>query len=184
MKPPVEAPRSRQSLPAGSTPSASSACASFSPPRETNRGGRSTWSSASSATCCPGLSIAGHEPGDDERLRLGAALREPALHEQDVEPLAHCLDCRGSAASRCQAPSLSSPICAASVPVVPRDFRGLCSAFENRCQTPVVSRADRGECAPMAPQIGSAREDDRRCVRVVRPGRASPARAATNARCG
>ena len=39
MKPPVEAPTSRQSRPAGSTPSASSACASFSPPRETKRGG-------------------------------------------------------------------------------------------------------------------------------------------------
>ena len=32
---------------------------------------------------------AGHEPGEDERLRLGAALGEPALHEQDVESLAH-----------------------------------------------------------------------------------------------
>ena len=42
MKPPVDAPTSRQSRPVGSTPNASSACASFSPPRETNRGGRST----------------------------------------------------------------------------------------------------------------------------------------------
>ena len=33
--------------------------------------------------------MAGHEPGEDERLRLRAALREPALHEQDVEPLLH-----------------------------------------------------------------------------------------------
>ena len=42
VKPPVDAPTSRQSSPAGSTPNASSACASFSPPRETNRGARST----------------------------------------------------------------------------------------------------------------------------------------------
>ena len=39
MKPPVEAPTSTQSRPAGSTPSASSPCASFSPPRETYGGG-------------------------------------------------------------------------------------------------------------------------------------------------
>ena len=32
---------------------------------------------------------AGHEPRHHERLRLRAALREPALDEQDVEPLLH-----------------------------------------------------------------------------------------------
>ena len=39
MKPPVDAPTSTQSRPAGSTPRTSSAWASFSPPREANRGG-------------------------------------------------------------------------------------------------------------------------------------------------
>ena len=33
------------------------------------------------------LVVAGHEPGEHERLRLRAALRQPALDEQDVEPL-------------------------------------------------------------------------------------------------
>ena len=57
VKPPVDAPTSRQSSPRGSTPSASSPCASFSPPRETYGGGRARRSSsASSSTCWPGLS--------------------------------------------------------------------------------------------------------------------------------
>src|SRR5205823_3424214 len=46
VKPPVEAPTSRQSSPVGSTPSASRACASFSPPRETYGGGAVNVSSA------------------------------------------------------------------------------------------------------------------------------------------
>ena len=37
----------------------------------------------------PGLVVAGHESREDERLGLRAALREPALHEQDVEPFPH-----------------------------------------------------------------------------------------------
>ena len=36
-----------------------------------------------------GLVVAVHEPGDDERLRLRARLREAALDEEDVEPLLH-----------------------------------------------------------------------------------------------
>ena len=87
MKPPVEAPRSTQSLPLGSTPSASRACASFSPPRETNRGGRSTSSATSSRDLLPRLVEAGHEAREHERLRLRPALGEPALHEHDVEAL-------------------------------------------------------------------------------------------------
>ena len=36
-----------------------------------------------------GLAVAGHETGQHERLRLGTALGEPALHQQHVEPLLH-----------------------------------------------------------------------------------------------
>src|SRR5437868_1062260 len=35
------------------------------------------------------LRVARDEPGEDERLRLRPALREPALDEQQVEPLLH-----------------------------------------------------------------------------------------------
>ena len=35
------------------------------------------------------LLMPGNAPGEHERLRLRARLREPALHEQDVEPLLH-----------------------------------------------------------------------------------------------
>ena len=41
----------------------------------------------SSSTCSPGFAWPGHEAGHHERLRLGAALGEAALDEQDVEPL-------------------------------------------------------------------------------------------------
>ena len=54
MKPPVEAPTSRQVRPAGSTPKASRAPSSFSPPRETKRGGISTAMSTSASTRSPG----------------------------------------------------------------------------------------------------------------------------------
>src|SRR4051812_21870272 len=47
---------STHSRPAGSTPKTSSACASFSPPRDTYGGGCSTSTTASSSTCVPGLS--------------------------------------------------------------------------------------------------------------------------------
>ena len=89
MKPPVEAPTSIASRPSSSTFSSVRAFASFSPPRETKRGGRSTASSASSAHLVPGLVVAGDEPGEHERLSLRAALRQPALDEQDVEALLH-----------------------------------------------------------------------------------------------
>ena len=36
-----------------------------------------------------GLVVSRHEPRDHERLRLAPRLREPALHEQDIEPLLH-----------------------------------------------------------------------------------------------
>ena len=35
------------------------------------------------------LVVASHEPGEHERLRLRARLREPALDHEDVEPLLH-----------------------------------------------------------------------------------------------
>ena len=37
------------------------------------------------------LRVAGDEPGKDERLGLGTALREPALDEQDVQSLLHAV---------------------------------------------------------------------------------------------
>ena len=90
MKPPVEAPTSRQSAPVDVEPEARRArAASFSPPRETKRGGRSTASSASSSTCSPAFEWPGTRPGEHERLRLRARLGEAALDEQDVETLLH-----------------------------------------------------------------------------------------------
>ena len=59
VKPPVEAPTSRQSSPATSIASASSAFSSLIPPRETNRGSSLRSSSASSATSWLGFSASG-----------------------------------------------------------------------------------------------------------------------------
>ena len=62
MKPPVEAPTSSASRPRTSIPSASSAFASLSPPRETYCGPRSTSSGAPSSSCWPGLATPGTSP--------------------------------------------------------------------------------------------------------------------------
>ena len=87
MNPPVEAPTSRQSRPAGSTPKASSACASFSPPRETKRGAALDLELGRLVHLLAGLRVPGDEACEHERLRLGAALREAPFDEQDVQPL-------------------------------------------------------------------------------------------------
>src|SRR3954462_9454027 len=55
VKPPVDAPTSRQRRPAGAIPSASSALRSLIPPRDTYGRGASTPSSTSGSTSCPGL---------------------------------------------------------------------------------------------------------------------------------
>ena len=87
MKPPVEAPTSRQSRPLGSTPVAPSAFASFSPPRETYRAALRDHELDVLVQLLAGLRVPRHEPGEDERLGLRAALRQPTLDEQDVEAL-------------------------------------------------------------------------------------------------
>ena len=89
MKPPVEAPTSRQSRPAGSTPNASSAWASFSPPRETNRGPALDARARPPRPPARRPSSARARARRGQRLRLRAALREPALDEEDVESLLH-----------------------------------------------------------------------------------------------
>ena len=86
MNPPVDAPTSTQSRPVTRRRGRRAHCCSFSPPRETNRAGRSTSSTRSSSTCSPGLCVP--ERGRRvPRLGLGPALRQPPFHEEDVEPL-------------------------------------------------------------------------------------------------
>ena len=54
------------------------------------------------------LVVAPHEPRDDQSLGLCPALREPALDEQHVEPLAHEVRVVGCHhASRCGTPATS-----------------------------------------------------------------------------
>ena len=89
MKPPVEAPTSTQSRPAGSTPSPSSPCASFSPPRETYGGGALDRELGVLVHLVAGLVVPVDEAGEHECLRLRPRLGEPALDEQDVEALLH-----------------------------------------------------------------------------------------------
>ena len=55
MKPPVDAPTSRQRSPAGSTANARSAVSSFSPPRDTYRGGATSSTAAPAGTAVPAL---------------------------------------------------------------------------------------------------------------------------------
>ena len=89
MKPPVEAPTSRQSLPAGSTRQqlervGELLAAARDEPRRPLDLERDRLVELGA-----GLVVARHEAGDHERLRLAARLREAALHEQHVEPLLH-----------------------------------------------------------------------------------------------
>src|SRR5215210_871216 len=76
--PPVEAPMSRQSRPATSRRSVSRAWLSFSPPRETKRGGTSTATSTESSTWVPGFSKPGTRPASTSAcacVRLSARPR-------------------------------------------------------------------------------------------------------------
>jgi hypothetical protein len=87
VNPPVEAPTSRQSRPTGSTPKASSACASFSPPRETKRGPPLDLELGRLVHLLAGLRVPRDEACEDDRLRLGPALRQAPFDEQDVQSL-------------------------------------------------------------------------------------------------
>ena len=87
MKPPVDAPTSRQSRPVTSIAKASSAFASLCPARETYGGGALDLEVRSLVDLLARFRVARHASGHDERLRLRARLREPALDEQDVKPL-------------------------------------------------------------------------------------------------
>ena len=92
MKPPVEAPTSSARRPATSSPSASSALASLTPPRETYGGGAST---ASSTSVVHELARLGrpraarthvHVAGQDRRGGTRAGREQAALRQQAVEP--------------------------------------------------------------------------------------------------
>ena len=89
MKPPVEAPTSRQSSPATSTPSASSAFASFSPPRETKRGPARDVELGGLVHLLARLRMAGNAAREHEGLRLGAGCGQPTLDQEDIQPLLH-----------------------------------------------------------------------------------------------
>ena len=110
MNPPVDAPTSRQSLPAGSSGS------------QLERVGELLAAAGDEARrpldlerdrlveLGARLVVPRHEAGDHESLRLAARLREPALHEQNVEPLLHrpgrLAGCERSASSSRAASSL------------------------------------------------------------------------------
>ena len=98
MNPPVDAPTSRQSLPAGSS-------------GRQLKGVRELLAAAGDeprraldleldrlVELRAGFVVARDEAGDHERLRLAACLREAALHEQDIEPLLH----RGGRLAGCE----------------------------------------------------------------------------------
>ena len=103
VKPPVEAPTSSASRPAGSTPSSSRACASLSPPRDTNLGGCFDDELRRFVHLLAGLLVAVDEARHHERLRLRAALGEPALDEEDIQALAHSQKASPPSAPLCDA---------------------------------------------------------------------------------
>ncbi len=83
VNPPVEAPASRQTRPAGSTPNASSAPASFSPPRDTYGSGAISSTAREPSTRSPGFRSTRAASPDPTRTRppsssAWARLRDPA----------------------------------------------------------------------------------------------------------
>ena len=100
VKPPVEAPTSRQTRPAGSIPNASSAAASLCPPRLTYGSGSVTASGRVRRDQVARLAVeAGRVAvphpdlaGQDQRLRPAPRLGQAALDEQLVQPDARRLD--------------------------------------------------------------------------------------------
>ncbi len=80
---------SRAVRPVTSTEKASSACASFRPPRLTyGWSGSTSVMSASCGTCTPafgGLPVDAHVAGEDQRARAFARGRQPAFDEHHVE---------------------------------------------------------------------------------------------------
>ena len=89
MKPPVEAPVSRATLPAGETPKCSRAPASFSPPRLTKGGDSLRVTRTASGTMAPALGSVQpfhhHPPGQDQRLGLGPAPGQTPGHQKLIE---------------------------------------------------------------------------------------------------
>ncbi len=89
MKPPVEAPTSRQSFPAGSTGQQLERVGELLAAARDEPGRPLDLERDRLVELRAGLVVARYEAGDHERLRLAACLREAALHEQHVEPLLH-----------------------------------------------------------------------------------------------
>ena len=89
MKPPVEAPASRATLPAGETRKWSRAPASFSPPRLTKGGDSFRVTRTASGTRAPALGSGQpfhlHPAGQDQGLGLGPALGQTPGHQELVQ---------------------------------------------------------------------------------------------------
>ena len=89
MKPPVEAPTSRQSSPAGSIAERVERVRELLAPARDEPRPALDHELDGLVDLLARLRVARHEPGEDQRLRLRAALGEPALDEQHVESLLH-----------------------------------------------------------------------------------------------
>ena len=87
MKPPVEAPTSRQSSPATSSPKASSACGELLAAARDEAGAGGDLELRALVDLLARLRMSLHAAGEHERLRLRAALGQPALDEQHVQAL-------------------------------------------------------------------------------------------------
>ena len=148
--------RRRRGSPArpGRLPSSSSACASFSPPRETNRGGRSTLELDRFVELGARLVVPTNEPCHDERLSLAPRLGEAALDEQAVQALLHstrvdaCRDmtvwwssmANESCCGRCRSPTSSLSLGSATSPGSRAGGRGSTRPFSSRWQAASPSR--------------------------------------------
>ena len=95
MKPPVDAPRSRQSLPRRVDAQDVERVRELLAPAGDEARRPLDLERDVVGDLLPRLVVARHETRQDESLGLRAALREPALHEHDVEALLHGLRVEG-----------------------------------------------------------------------------------------
>src|SRR5919204_1653888 len=106
----------------------------------------------------PRLLVPGHAPGEDERLRLGPALREPALDEQDVEPLLHAARRRAISSSKSSAIG-SNTGCGSDGSVPRRGSRGT-RPSGGTPSAQIARSSDTGaNTSIVSPQCGQTRPD-------------------------
>ena len=145
VKPPVEAPMSRQTQPGGSMPKCVERCRELHAAAGHVGMRRPRDDDARRRAVRDGLrtrrAIGGHQPGRDRLLRPGAAFEEAALDEQHVSVEAACAVIRAQRDSACR-PALPAPSASNTLATMPFGVEaGLSRTSGRACRGPGRRRA-------------------------------------------